>query len=249
MFSEQFTLKEGEQLEDLQLASLFILQKRTGFRFGFDAVALADFATARHRDKAVDLGTGTGILPLLMYGRNNALTFDALEIQPDMADMAQRSVAGNRLTRQIRVHCHDIRRVEALLPRGEYSLVVSNPPYSDIAQGEAPKDAARAQAMVQVSMTLVDVVKAARYLLKFGGRLCVCLKASRAAEAMNVFEQFRIEPKRVRFVHATADVSARLMLLEGKYGAKRGLTVLPPLIVADANGEPSAQMRRIYHLP
>ena len=127
--------REGERIDDLQHDGLRILQRPGAFRFGTDAVLLADFAAARPGEHVVDFGTGTGILPLLIASRARGTTFDALEIQPDMADMAARSVAMNGLSDRIRVHCADLRDAASLLGHGRTDLLVCNPPYGKAGAG------------------------------------------------------------------------------------------------------------------
>ena len=232
----------------MQLQDLFILQKVKGFRFGLDAVLLADFAQIRPHEKAVDLGTGTGILPLLLYGREPSAVFDAVELQSDMADMAARSVRGNGLEDSIRIHCHDVRGIRTLLPCSAYSLVVCNPPYEMRNTLQMPETDALRTAKMETECTLQDIAQAAKWLLKNGGRLCLCLPPKRMAEAFETLKSVRIEPKRLRLVHTQIDRPARLILLEGCLNGKAGLSVLPPLIVKDENGQDSAEIKRIYHI-
>ena len=126
-------LKPGERIDDLQRGGLRIIQRENGFRFGTDAVLLADFAAAKRGERVCDMGTGTGVLPLLLSARAEGTTFDAFEVQPDVADMARRSVALNGLEERIRVHCADCREAGAVIGHETVQLVVTNPPYT--AQG------------------------------------------------------------------------------------------------------------------
>ncbi len=241
-----FDIKPDERLDDLQRNGLFILQKTKGFRFGLDAVILSDFAQIRPHDRVADLGTGTGILPLLLYGREPSAVFDAVELQKEMADAAARSVRGNGLEGKITVHCHDVRSIRTLLPSGAYSLVVCNPPYEARDDSRLPETAALRTAKTETECTLADVARAAKWLLKNGGRLCLCLPPKRMAEAFETLKDARIEPKRLRLVHSRADRPAWLMLLEGYLNGRPGLTVMPPLIVRDSDGQDSAEIKRIY---
>lgn len=232
----------------MQLHDLFILQKVKGFRFGLDAVLLADFAQIRPHEKAADLGTGTGILPLLFYGREPTAMFDAVELQSDMADMAARSVRGNGLEDKINIYCHDVRDIRTLLPCGAYSLVICNPPYEARNAEQMPETDALRTAKMETECTLQDIAKAAKWLLKNGGRLCLCLPPKRMAEAFETLRSVHIEPKRLRLVHTQIDRPARLLLLEGCMNGQPGLSVLPPLLVKDENGHDSAEIKRIYHI-
>lgn len=247
MSESAFDIREDELLCDLQLASLFILQKKQGFRFGFDAVALADFSRVRRNERVMDLGTGTGVLPLLLYGRETTALFDALELQDDMADMAARSMAGNGLKDSIHVRHGDLRRARSMYPAGAYTLVVCNPPYLSETTGRGAPEEKRLLSAAEACCTLRDVLDAASYLLKNGGRFCACLPPKRMAEALLLMAQAGIEPKRLRFVHSRPEKDARLMLMEGVRGGKSGLIVSPPLMVADANNQETDEILRMYH--
>lgn len=240
-------LRPGERIDDLQFMELQIIQSPAAFRFGMDAVLLADFAAARKGDQVCDLGTGTGILPLLLYGREKTIRCDAVEIQPDAAERAQRSMALNGLSGRISVHRGDIRDIRALLPHAVYDLVVCNPPYSrENASLPSPKSALRT-ARQEGECTLMDVAAAAGWLLKYHGRLCLMLPAQRLADAFDTLRQHRLEPKRLRLVHARADRPARLALIEALLDAHAALTVEAPLITQDPDGADSAEIKRIYH--
>ena len=249
--SEQvrFDIREGERLDDLQLSSLFILQKKDGFCFGLDAVALADFAGVRPHDRVADLGAGTGIISFLLFGREKTAVFDDVEIQRDMADMAERSAAGNGLASVIKVHCLDIKACAGVLPKGAYSLVVSNPPYERAEEGTPPAQTALRVALREEACDFSDVARCAAALLRFGGRFAFCLPASRLCEAIDTLERFHLTIKRLRFVHGKAEKPAYLLLMEAVRGARPGLTVLPPLIAKEADGSDSGQIRRMYHMP
>ena len=243
-----FALRAEECLEDLQLSSLSILQKKQGFRYGFDAVALSDFASVRPNDSIADLGTGTGIIPLLLYGREQRVTIDCVEIQEEMADMATRTMHGNALQEKITVHHADLRKIKEILPHARYTLVTCNPPYEKVDHGLLAPDVTRRVAMSEVLCTLEDVMEASRHLLTYGGRLCLCLPAKRALECMDAMRKYAIEPKRVRFVHANQNRPARLMLLEGIRGGKANLEVMPPLLAKTLDNQDTDEIKRMYHM-
>ncbi len=247
--NEHSLLQPGERIDDLQFANLKVIQSPDAFRFGMDAVLLADFANARPGNRCCDLGTGTGILPLLLYGREPSITFDAVEIQPSAAERALRSVRLNDLEGRICVHQGDIREIRTLLPHGAYDLVVCNPPYSPEASSlPSPKDGIR-HARQEGACTLSDVAAAGKWLLRHHGRLCLMLPAQRLPEAFDTLRQHKLEPKRLRLSHARADRPARLCFIEAMLYARPGLAVEPPLITHENDGRESRELRRIYHLP
>lgn len=240
-------LLPGERVDDLQWMNLRIIQSPHAFRFGMDAVLLADFARVRPRSRVCDLGTGTGILPLLLYGRAKDITCDAVEIQPDAADRARRTMLLNGLDRQITVHLGDLRSIWDFLPRGAFDLVVCNPPYSPKeASLASPKPALRT-ARQEGECTLSDVCRAAAWLLRGRGRFSLMLPAARLTDAFDTLRAHRLEPKRLRLVHADSGRPARLALIEGMLGVNPGLIVEPPLLVRNPNGTETDELRRIYH--
>ena len=241
-------LLPGERVDDLQFMDLRIIQSPDAFRFGMDAVLLADFAKPRPRSRVCDLGTGTGILPLLLYGRESTITCDAVEIQPDAAERAQRTMRLNGLESRIKIFNRDLKEIRSFLPHASYELVICNPPYSPSAASlPSPKAALRA-ARQESECTLEDVAAAAAWLLRARARFCLMLPAPRLTEAFETLKEHRLEPKRLRLVHANASRPARLALIETMLAVHPGLTIEPPLIVKDSNGKDSDEIRRIYHL-
>ena len=239
----------GERVDDLQFMGLRVIQSPDAFRFGMDAVLLADFAQPRPRSRVCDLGTGTGILPLLLYGREKTISCDAVEIQPDAAERAQRTMRLNGLENVIALHNRDLRSVRAFLPHASYDLVICNPPYSPSAASLPSPKAALHTARQESECTLCDIADAAAWLLKDRARLALMLPAARLTEAFATLRSRRLEPKRLRFVHANATRPARLALIEAMLGVHPGLIVEPPLIVKHPDGRDTNEIRRIYHLP
>ena len=248
MDNDLHLLLPGERIDDLQRMNLRVIQSPDGFRFGMDAVLLADFARVRPGSRVCDLGTGTGILPLLLVGRADQLTCDAVEIQPDAADRARRSMLLNGLQERIAVHARDLRDVRQFLPHAAYDLVICNPPYSpQDASLPSPRPALR-MSRQEGGCTLDDVADAVAWLLRGRGRFCVMLPAPRLTNAFDALRAHRLEPKRLRFVHANALRPARLALVEAMRDTRPGLIVEPPLLVKRPDGSDSDELRRIYHL-
>ncbi|MBQ7051261.1 MAG: tRNA1(Val) (adenine(37)-N6)-methyltransferase [Clostridia bacterium] len=233
-------------MDDLQRSGLRILQREEGFRFGTDAVLLADFAAPKKGEHVADVGTGTGVLPLLLSARAEGTTFDAFEIQPDVADMARRSVQINALEARIRIHALDCREAAKAIGHETCHLVVSNPPYTAQGAGLVSPEKTRALSRSDSDCPLGEWIAACGRLLRNGGRLCCVFPAPRFLELCDAMRTARIEPKRVRFVVARESAAPKLVLTEGLKGGRPGLHVQPMLITHDAQGGFTPEMRRIY---
>ena len=238
----------NERIDDLQRGGLRVIQRADAFRFGTDAVLLADFAAPRRHDRVCDLGTGTGIIPLLLYARENTISADAVEIQPDMADMAARSMAMNGLNEKIRVLPGDLRSIRTLLPHARYDLVTCNPPYGKAGGTLLNPDASKRLARHEESCAIEDVACAAAWLLQNGGRLCCVFPAARMIELSDAMRKYRMAPKRIRMVHSRVEKTAHLCLMEGMLDARPGLIIEPPLVIYDENNAYTPELRRIYGL-
>lgn len=240
-------LQPGERIDDLMIDGRRIIQREDAFRFGTDAVLLSDFATPLRGDRVADLGTGTGILPILMDARRAGATYDAIEIQPQMAGMAERSVRLNGLEAVIRVHAMNLCDAPALLGHSGHTLVVCNPPYSPAGTAlVSARDALRI-ARHEGECTIQDICRSAAALLKNGGRLAMIYPAPRLFDLMCEMRAQKLEPKRVQLILPTAARAPKLALIDAVKHARSMLHWLPPLILADMDGAPSAQWRRIYH--
>lgn len=238
----------NERIDDLQRGGLRVIQRADAFRFGTDAVLLVDFAAPRRHDRVCDLGTGTGIIPLLLYARENTISADAVEIQPDMADMAARSMAMNGLNEKIRVLPGDLRSIRTLLPHARYDLVTCNPPYGKAGGTLLNPDASKRLARHEESCAIEDVACAAAWLLQNGGRLCCVFPAARMIELSDAMRKYRMAPKRIRMVHSRVEKAAHLCLMEGMLDARPGLIIEPPLVIYDENNAYTPELRRIYGL-
>lgn len=241
------TLQPGERVDDLQLNNLHIIQSENGFRFGMDAVILSDFARVRPHEHVIDMGTGTGILPILLSAQRDDATFTAIELQPQMAEMAQRSVKLNGLEDRIRILNADMTEAPSLLGYQCAHMVVSNPPYGK--QGSTLKNAANSVTIArhEEENGIDEWVRACSTVLRNMGRLCMVFPAQRLLELTDAYRRHRMEPKRIRLVYAKADRAPYLVLLEGMKNAKPGLLWMPPLIVYEPDGRETAEIDRIYH--
>lgn len=241
----QIELREGERVDDL-LNGFRLIQRPGSFCFGTDAVLLADFASPRKRERAADLGTGTGIIALLMAAHQAEMTVDAIEIQPDMAEMAGRTILLNDLQQRVNVHFMDMRDAWKSLGQGSKSLVTCNPPYGRENSGPVSEHENQRISRHESGLSPEEIARAAAQLLKFGGRFCVIYPAPRAFEMMAAMDCCHLEPKRIRTVHAKAGRSPKLVLIEAVKGAKSGLKWEEPLILYNDDGAPSDEWHRIY---
>ena len=238
----------NERVGDLPRCGMGVVELAIAFRFGTDAVLLADFAAPSRHDRLCDLGTVTGIIPLLLYARENTISADAVEIQPDMADMAARSMAMNGLNEKIRVLPGDLRSIRTLLPHARYDLVTCNPPYGKAGGTLLNPDASKRLARHEESCAIEDVACAAAWLLQNGGRLCCVFPAARMIELSDAMRKYRMAPKRIRMVHSRVEKAAHLCLMEGMLDARPGLIIEPPLVIYDENNAYTPELRRIYGL-
>lgn len=241
-----FELKPGERLDDLQTSGLRLIQRPGTFCFGTDSVLLADFAAPRRGEHIADLGCGNGAIALLLAGHRPDARIEAVELQPELADMAARSVALNGLEDRVRVHCADMREAWRAIGRERCSLAVCNPPYGEPGGGAVRPGEAERIARYEDDLPPREIAASAAALLKYGGRFCAVFPARRAFELMAAMQGSGLAPKRVRSVHARADRAPRLMLIEAVKGGASGLNWLPPLILYDAGGAVSDEWKRIY---
>lgn len=239
-------MRPGERLDDLQLDGLKLIQRPDAFRFGTDSVLLADFAAPRKNDRAIDLGCGTGAVALLMAGHQPALAVDGVEIQPEIADMARRSVLLNDLDDRVRVFEGDMRDSWRALGAGRYTLAVCNPPYGRSGAALESRSETKRLARHEGDLTPDDIARAAAMLLKNGGRFCAIYPAPRAYELMRAMDGAGIAPKRVRTVHGVAGRAPKFVLLEGVRQGGEGLHWLAPLVLRDEDGTFTEEWHRIY---
>ena len=241
-------LKPGERLDDLQHSGLRLIQHPDAFRFGTDSVLLADFAAPKRTDKAADLGCGTGAIAMLMAAHCPGLHVDAVEIQPEIADMARRSVLLNDMQERMTVHEMDMREAWRTLGAEKFSVVACNPPYGKkgavLLSGSETKRIARHEG----DLTAEDVAYSASKMLKSGGRLCVVYPAERAFEMMRAMDANRIAPKRIRTVHGVEGRAPRFVLLDGVKDGGEQLHWLEPLVLRDRDGNFTAEWKRIYRI-
>lgn len=225
-------LLEGERLDDLQLSGYYIIQHPKRFCFGIDAVMLSDFAKVKPGERVLDLGTGTGVIPILLSAKTKGLHFTGLEIQPESADMAQRSVRYNDLEDKIDIVTGDIKEAAELFGTASFDVITTNPPYMLKEHGLKNHGDARTIARHEILCTLDDILReSAKLLRESKGRFYMIHKPFRLAEILKKMCQYKIEPKRIRFVHPYVDKEPTMVLIEGLKGGKSRVTVEPPIIM------------------
>ena len=234
--TEHGLLQENERIDDLMTASeLKIIQSREVFSFSLDAVLLSRFASIPPKGRIVDLCTGNGVIPILLSDRTKA-KIDAVEIQPRLADMARRSVAMNKLSDQITVIEHDLRTYPSLAGNGVYDAVTVNPPYMTMASGESNANEHYAIARHEIFCTIDDVAQACSRLVRPGGKVSMVHRPSRLLDIVEALRRWRLEPKRIQFVHPNRSTEANMVLIEAMRDGKPDIKLLPPIMVYDDKG-------------
>jgi tRNA1Val (adenine37-N6)-methyltransferase len=238
--------REDERIDDLQRNGYHIIQKKNGFCFGMDAVLLSGFATVKKGERAIDLGTGTGIIPILLTAKTEGEHFTGLEIQPEVADMAARSVRLNGLEDRLDIVQGDIKEASRLFGKASFDVVTSNPPYMTDTHGLKNPDLPKAIARHEVLCTLEDVVREASLMLRTGGRFYMVHRPRRLAEIISVLRQYKLEPKRMKMVHPFIDKEANMVLIEAVRGGGVMMNVEAPVIVFQAPGVYSEEIVTTY---
>lgn len=247
---EKIKLKENERIDDLQYKELKIIQNNTGFCFGIDSVILSDFAKdIKNNANVVDLGTGTGILGLLLCKKTKLNSIVGIEIQEDVADMAKRSVELNNLENKFKIINCDIKEIfkEKLLEKNRYDVVITNPPYKEIGTGKINEDEKKLISRHEIKATLSDFLETASSLLKDNGELYMVHKPERIVDIMQTMRKNKLEPKELKIVYPRKNSDASLILIKAKKCGRKFLKIQEPLYIYKENGEYSNQIKNIYN--
>lgn len=225
-------LKTGERLDDLQLSGYEIIQNPERFCFGVDAVLLTDFVKVKPGERVLDLGTGTGVIPILLEAKTQGKEFIGLEIQEESADMARRSVAYNGLSEKVHIVTGDIKEAAEIFRTASFDVITTNPPYMLNEHGLKNIGDAKTIARHEVLCTLDDILReSAKILPESKGRFYMVHKPFRLVEILNKMCQYKIEPKRLQFVHPYVDKEPTMVLIEGMKGGKSRVKIDPPVIM------------------
>lgn len=239
-------IKENERVDDLQIKGLKLIQDINGFCFGVDAVLLSHFADIKKNASVLDIGTGTGIIPILLAGKTQAKCITGLEIQQQMAEMATRSVELNNLGDRVAIKQGDIRRYLDYFPKASFDVVVSNPPYTNKGCGLVNPHDAKAISRHEVLCSLDDVVHAASDLLVPGGQLAMVHRPERLVDIFCCMRANGIEPKYLQFVHPKPLKKPNMILVKGSRGGNRELKVMEPLCIYNDCGTYTDEIQKIY---
>lgn len=239
-------LKSNERLDDLQIKGYKIIQSPGRFCFGMDAVLLSAFAKVKKGEKALDLGTGTGILPILLRAKTEGRHYTGLEIQPESADMARRSARCNGLEDEIEIVTGDIKEAAGIFGAASFEVITTNPPYMIGEHGLKNENEAFYIARHEALCTLDDILRESAKILKGKGRFYMVHRPFRLPEIFSKMCTYGIEPKRMRLVYPRVDREPNMVLIEGLKGGKPRMSAEPPLVVYGADGEYTDELLRLY---
>lgn len=240
------TLYEDERIDDLNIKGYRIIQNQKKFCFGMDAVLLSSFAKVKRGENVLDLGTGTGIIPILLEAKTEGKQFTGLEIQAESAEMANRSVALNNLQHKIKIVEGDIKQTAATFGNGSFDVVTTNPPYMNDEHGLKNPDLPKAIARHEILCTLEDVIREGAKVLKANGRFYMVHRPFRLVEIFTILKKYKLEPKRMRLVHPYIDKEPNMVLIEAIKGAKSRIKIEKPLIVYEKVNEYHPEIYEIY---
>lgn len=241
----QAELQEGERLDDLEYKGLRLIQRRDGYCFTSDAVLLANSVRVRKGGAVVDLGTGSGVIALLIAAKTDAGKIWGVELQEEVAQLARRNVRVNGMEDRIGILVGNTADMPRLIGKETADVVVSNPPYFPLQSGQVRENFGAALSRHESVCKLSEWVASAAALLRFGGRLFMIHKCERLAEVMTAMTNADVAPKRVTLIYPKRGKNPDTFLVEGKKGAQAGMTV-SELIVYEADGVMSAAAKKIY---
>jgi len=235
-----------ETLDEILNGLVRVFQKKRGYRFSIDALLLAHFVSLQARNKVIDLGTGSGIVPLILAQRFPHTSWTGLEIQTKMAALAGKNVELNGLRERVSIVHGDARKARSIFPAHSFDAVTCNPPYRKINSGRINPSEEKAIARHEIEGSLKDFLQAAKYLLKPGGKFFAVYPAKRLVELVFLFRANSMEPKRMKLVFTNETSNAVFVLAEGRYGSREELKIEPALFIYDADKKYTRQMNNIF---
>lgn len=239
-------LKSDERIDELHRNNYKIIQNPKKFCFGIDAVLLSDFTEVIKGDKVLDLGTGTGIIPILLEAKTVGSEFIGLEIQEESVEMANRSIKLNKLENKVKIIKGDIKEADKLFPLSSFNVITSNPPYMNTGKGLTNHHSSKAIARHEILCNLEDVIRTASKLLKVGGSFNMVHRPIRLPEIITILKQYKLEPKILRLVHPYINKEPNMILIKAVRHGKPLLKIAPPLIVYEDKGKYTKEIYDIY---
>lgn len=244
----EIKLKENERIDDLEFKNLKIIQNKDGFCFGIDSILLTDFAkNIKQNSKVIDLGTGTGIIPILLYGKTKNTKFVGVEIQPEVAEMADRSVKLNLLKNNIEILNMSILELSKKYNRGSFDVVTTNPPYKKINTGVINENNKKLISRHEITASLDDFIKTASFLLKDLGEFYMVHRPDRLVDIFYSMRKNKIEPKKIKFVYPNKNKKTNLVLIKGIKNGKQFLEFENNLYVYNEDGNYTDEILKIYN--
>lgn len=241
-------LKENERIDDLEFKGYKIIQNSEGFCFGIDSVLLSDFAKdIRNNSRVMDLGTGTGILCVLLSGKTNLKEIYGIEIQPEVADMAKRSVKLNSLQDKVKIINENILNLENVFEKGSFDAIVTNPPYKKINTGLQNESEKKLISRHELTANLEDFIKVSKDMLKDKGEFYMVHRPERLVDIIYLMRKYKIEPKQIRFVAPKPSKEPNLVLIKGVKNAKEFLKFDNILYVYNEDGSYTEELLKIYN--
>ena len=244
----EIKLKENERIDDLEFKNLKIIQNKDGFCFGIDSILLTDFAkNIKQNSKVIDLGTGTGIIPILLYGKTKNTKFVGVEIQPEVAEMAKRSVKLNLLENNIEILNTNILELSKIYNRGSFDVVTTNPPYKKINTGVINENNKKLISRHEITASLEDFIRTASFLLKDLGEFYMVHRPDRLVDIFYEMRKNKIEPKKIKFIYPNKNKKTNLVLIKGIKNGKQFLEFENNLYVYNEDGNYTNEILKIYN--
>ncbi len=236
---------KGFDLSSFLRKDILFIQSRKGFRFGTDSFLLADFVKLNRGESAIDLGTGCGVIPVLLIKKYPDVRFIGIDVVEENVEISNRNARINGVEGRFRAELLNVRNVKGRFEPESFDVVITNPPFIEVDRGKVNVESEKAVAKHEILAKLEDFIGAASYLLRFRGRFYMVCHVSRFIDTVTLLRKFRIEPKTLQFIHPRRDERASLFLIEGRKGGGKGIEVLFPLVLYE-NGEYTQELKRRY---